>query len=263
MRALSATILLLIFLRAGAVPAPGGADPQGGEETAVQRLLKYKSCEKELARAVKLLKKRQAAAAEASLLKCLQAVPEHYEAHFLLAGTAAERGDHPGAIQHMERAESEMEHMAGLCRSWQEENARAETAERELVSGEALDTMVKSPCAANSTKIDTGRLDRERGIAAGSRLAPLDPRRFAVPAGWHFAHGNYLYKLRRWGEAAARYRLAVERDPRLAVAWNNLLSALLLAERGEEARGELQRALQAGAVLNPELRRAIEATATL
>jgi tetratricopeptide (TPR) repeat protein len=153
-----------------------------------------------------------------------------------------------------------MEHMAGLCRSWQEEDAREETAERELVSGDALETMVKSPCAANSTKIDTGRLDRERGIAGGARLEPLDPLRFAIPAGWHFAHGNYLYKLRRWNDAAARYRLAIESDPRLAVAWNNLLSALLLAERGEEARGELQRALQAGAVLNPELRQAVEAT---
>ena len=263
MRTLGLTIILLGWIAVGAMPAAGGESRTAGEETAVSRMLQYKACEKDLARAVKLLKKRQAAGAEESLRQCLRAVPEHGEAHFLLAQVLAERGDHLGAVGHMERAEAEMARMAGLCRSWQEENSRQETAARELVSGEAQDTMIKSPCAANSTKIDTGRLDRERGIAAGPRLAPLDPRRFEVPAAWHFAHGNFLYKSRRWSEAAARYRLAVERDPSLAVAWNNLLSALLLAERGEEARNELQRAVQAGADLNPELRRAVEATAAL
>jgi Tfp pilus assembly protein PilF len=262
MRALFATIFLLSFLLAGSLPAVGGAAPDAGEETAVGRMLKYKACEKDLARAATLLKKRQPAAAEASLLKCLQLVPEHYEARFLLAQVAAERGDYAAAVDHMRQAEAEMDRMAGLCRSWQTEHAREETAERELVSGDALDTMIKSPCAANSTKIDTGRLDRERGIASGSGLAPLDPRRFEVPAAWHFAHGNFLYKSRRWGDAAARYRLALERDPRLAAAWNNLLSALMLAGQAGEARGELQRALQAGIELNPELQRAVEAAET-
>jgi tetratricopeptide (TPR) repeat protein len=258
MRTLFVTVLLMIFMGSGALPASGDGPAEAGEETAVGRTLKYKSCEKDLARAVKLLKKRQAVDAEASLRHCLKAVPEHYEAHFLLAQVAAERSDYAAAVDHMRQAEAEMERMAGLCRAWQAENQREETAERELVSGEAQDTMIKSPCAANSTKIDTGSLDRERGIASRSRLAPLDPRRFEVPAAWHFAHGNFLYKSRHWTDAAACYRLAVERDPRLGAAWNNLLSALLLAGQAEDARRELQRALQAGAGLNPELRRAVE-----
>jgi Tfp pilus assembly protein PilF len=262
MRASFVTVFLLFFLLAAAVPAVGGPGPDGGEETAVARMLKYKVCEKDLARAVKLLKKRQSADAEASLQKCLQLVPEHCEARFLLAQMAAERGDYAAAVGHMQQAEAEMERLAGLCRSWQAEYAREETAERELVSGDAQDSMIKSPCAANSTKIDTGRLDRERGIASASGLAPLDPRRFEIPAAWHFAHGNFLYKTRRWGDAAAHYRLALERDPRLAAAWNNLLSALMLAGQAGEARGELQRALQAGVELNPELRRAVEAGGT-
>ncbi|MCU0236921.1 MAG: tetratricopeptide repeat protein [Acidobacteria bacterium] len=261
MRAIFLTVLLLVFLSAGAMPASGAGPAAVGEETAVGRTLKYKACEKDLARAVKLLKKRQAADAEASLRQCLKIVPEHYEAHYLLAQVAAERGDYAAAVGHLQQAEAEMERMAGLCRAWQAESEREETAERELVSGEAQDTMIKSPCAANSTKIDTGRLDRERGITSGSRLAPLDPRRFEVPAAWHFAHGNFLYKSRRWADAAARYRLALERDPRLGAAWNNLLGALMLAGQVEAARSELQQALQAGADVNPELRRAVEAGA--
>lgn len=248
---------ILVF-GAAVAAAPGAEVP---EETAVSLMLKYKAQEKTLAQAEKLLKKHRAAEAEASLGQCLEALPEHYGAHYLLALLAAEHSDYPAAIGHMERAEAEMGRLGGLCRAWQEEHAREETADRELVSGAAQETMVTSPCAANSTRIDTGKLDRERGIAKGAGMAPLDPRRFEVPASWHFAHGNFLYKSRRWGEAAACYRQAVERDPLLAPAWNNLLGALLLAGQGGEARAMLERAVQAKVELNPELRRAVEAAA--
>ncbi len=245
----------------GAAAAEKPASPDVPAETAVSLMLKYKAQEKTLAQAEKLLKKHRATNAEARLGKCLEAVPEHYGAHYLLALLAGERGDYPAAVRHMERGEAEMGRLGDLCRAWQEEHAREETADRELVSGAAQETMVTSPCASNSTRVDIGKLDRERGIARGAGLAPLDPRRFEVPAAWHFAHGNFLYKSRRWAEAAARYRLAVERDPLLAAAWNNLLGSLLLAGRGEEARAMLERAAQAKVELNPELRRAVEAAA--
>jgi Tfp pilus assembly protein PilF len=261
MRALFTTLALLGVLAAGGVAAATAANPEVPEETAVSLLLKYKAQEKTLAKAEKLLKKHQAAGAEASLRQCLEGVPEHYEAHYLLALLAGDRLDYPAALGHMERAEAELDRLAGLCRAWQGEHARKETANRELVSGAAQKTMVTSPCATNSTRIDTARLDRERGITRGSGLTPLDPRRFEIPADWHFAHGNFLYKSRRWSEAAEHYRWAVDRDSKLAAAWNNLLSALLLAGQGPEARAMLNRAVQAGVDLNPELRRAVEAAA--
>ena len=245
----------------GAVAA-AAAGTEVPEETAISMLLKYKAQEKTLARAEKLFKKHQAAAAEASLAPCLEAVPEHYRAHYLLALLAGERGDYPAAIGHMERAEAEMGRLGDLCRAWQDEHAKEETSERELVSGDATKaSTIQSLCRAAHSKVDTGAMDEEAGVAPVSGPAPLDPRRFAVPAAWHFAHGNFLFKSRRWSEAAARYRLAVERDPRLAAAWNNLLSALLLAGQTAEARAALESADQAKVELNPGLRREVEASA--
>lgn len=262
MRTIFLILVVLGVLVAGGVPAVAVENPGAGEETAVGLLLKYKAQEKTLVKAEKLLKKHQAAGAEASLLKCLEGIPEHYEAHYLLALMEAERGGYPAAISHMERAEAELERLAGLCRAWQEEHARDETVERELVSGEATkESAIQSNCRAAGSKVDTGLLDREAGIAPVSGLAPLDPRRFEIPAAYFFAHGNFLFKSRRWPEAAARYRLAVERDPRLAAAWNNLLSALLLAGQGDEARSWLERAGQAGVDVNPGLRREVEKVA--
>jgi tetratricopeptide (TPR) repeat protein len=260
-------IIFLIFvalgmMATGGVPAGAVETPGAGGETAVSLLLKYKTQEKELAKARKLLLRRQTNQAEASLLLCLENVPEHYEAHYLLARVAAERGEFPAAIGHMERAEVEMEHLASLCRDWQQQHVRAETAERELVSGESTkESAIQSNCQASQSKVDTGRLDREAGLAPNSGPAPLDPRRFEVPAAYLFAHGNFLFKSRRWSEAAARYRLAVERNPRLAAAWNNLLSSLLLAGQGDEARAWLERAVQAGVDVNPGLRREVEKAA--
>src|SRR5512137_1188270 len=130
-------IILIIILACGlsifaaaALAMPEG--PEVPEETAVSVMLKYKAQEKTLAKAEKLLKKRQAADAEASLAQCLEAIPEHHRAHYLLGLLAGERSDYPAAIGHMERAEAELDRLAGLCRSWQEEHAREETSEREL-----------------------------------------------------------------------------------------------------------------------------------
>ena len=225
-------------------------------------MLKYKAQEKTLAQAEKLLKKHQAAAAEAGLGRCLEAVPEHYGAHYLLALLAAERGDYPAAIGHMERAEAEMEpprrlvpRLAGRARP--RRDGRAGAGQRRGARRPWSPRPAPPTARASTPAAWTGN----GGIATGSGLAPLDPRRFEVPAAWHFAHGNFLYKSRRWAEAAARYRLAVESDPLLAAAWNNLLSALLLAGRGDEARAVLERAAQAKVELNPELRRAVEAAA--
>jgi len=260
MRNRSLIILLCGILAAGAVAAAEG--PEVPEETAVSLLLKYKAQEKTLAKSQKLMKKHQAATAEASLMQCLENVPEHYEAHYLLALLAAERGDYPAAVGHMERAEAEMERLAGLCRTWQKQNASEETAERELVSGDATRaSTIQSLCQAAHSKVDTGLMDEAAGVAPVTGPKPFDPKRFEVPAGYFFVHGNFLYKSRRWPEAAARYRLAVERDPRLAAAWNNLLSALLLAGQSGEARAMLEQAVQAKIKLNPGLRQAVEAAA--
>lgn len=262
MRNICLIIWICGIMAAGGAVAAVSASPDAGEETAVTLLLKYKAQEKTLAKARKLLKKHQATGAEANLMKCLETVPEHYEAHYLLALVAAERGEFASAVGHMERAESEMGRLAGLCRDWQKQNAREETAERELVSGDATKAnMIPSLCRAAQSKVDTGLMDQEAGVAPVSGPAPFDPVRFEVPAAYFFAHGNFLFKSRRWPEAAARYRLAVERDPRLAAAWNNLLSALLLAGQSGEARSMLERAVQAKVELNPELRRTVEAAA--
>jgi Tfp pilus assembly protein PilF len=254
---------LLVVLAAGGVPAGAAENLGADEETAVSLLLKYKAQEQMLAKARKFLQRHLETRAEASLRLCLEGVPEHYEVHYLLAHLAAERGEFTTAVGHMERSEAEMEHLAGLCRVWQEQHARDKTAERQLVSGEASkESMNQSDCRAASSKVDTGLLDREAGLAPASGSAPLDPRRFEIPAAYLFVHGNFLFKSRRWLEAAARYRLAVERDPRLAAAWNNLLNALLLAAQGDEARAWLGRAGKAGVDVNPELRRAVETAAS-
>lgn len=262
MRIIFLMLSTLGVLAAGWVPAAAAETPGAGRETAVSLLLKYKAQEKVLAKARKLLQRRLTTRAEANLLMCLENVPEHYEAHYLLGHVAAERGEFPAAIGHMERAEAEMERLAGLCRDWQAQYARGETAERELVSGESTKaSAIQSNCWASSSTVDTGRLDRAAGIVPHSGLAPLDPKRFEIPAAYFFDHGNFLFKSRRWPEAAAHYRLAVERDPHLAAAWNNLLSALLLAGQGEEARAWLERSNQAGVDVNPELRRKVETAA--
>jgi len=201
---------------------------------------------------------RRFAEAQRFLEPCLQKVPDHFEAHFLLARMAYEGRNFAGALAHMEIAERSL---ADLDRRYHEEQAALQALDvaEEQAYRDSLDNLAArgadpGGCSANLYLVKQSAIDyleKKKGHLY-DRENP-----FAVPAGYSFLHGNCLYRLGRKDEALAQYRQAILVDPSQADAWNNLIALLLEVRNLPQARTELARAEAAHVLLRPGLRQAV------
>lgn len=218
----------------------------------------YKALSPTIERAFKALKSRQFDAAKATLKPCLEAVPDHFEAHYILALADFEARDFQGVLAHLEVSERAL---AALERSYRENlaelKAKAEANERE-----ARDNLT---VAASRTTDPTGFAATQlAGLKMDVRVAEAkkEPSQklenpFEIPADYLFLKGNTLLRLGRRDEARTAYRRTVEVDTAHANAWNNLIALGLGAKDLASAREDLAKAEKAGVVVRPDLKKAV------
>lgn len=189
---------------------------------------------------------------------CLRVLPDHFEAHFLLAQVAYEGRDFEGALHHMRVAEQNLQDLAKLFQDRQE----AVRIQDELDLMEATGSY--DQLAARG--VDPGGCSgvlyrvRKRAIedleAKKGHLHDLDLP-FVMPAAYHFLHGNCCYRLGHRDAARAQYRETVRLDPAHAAAWNNLISLQWETRDYAAARADLARAEAAQVIIHPNLKRAL------
>jgi tetratricopeptide (TPR) repeat protein len=220
---------------------------------------RYTALNPRIAQAGQAVTARRFPEAHRLLESCLQKVPDHFEAHFLLARMAYEDRDYAGALAHVETCERSL---ADLDRRYRAEAAdlKAQDAAQEQAFRDDLSELnargSNDPgwCCEDlllNKKNTIGSLEAKKGHLY-DRENP-----FAVPVADRFLHGNCLYRLGRRDEALAQYRLAVQADPTHANAWNNLIALLLEARDLPSASAELARAEAAHVVIQPERRKAV------
>jgi tetratricopeptide (TPR) repeat protein len=78
-----------------------------------------------------------------------------------------------------------------------------------------------------------------------------------MPAEYHFAHGNILFKLKRIDEAQGYYLEAVQTDPRYANAYTNLIGIYLTRGDAANALKYLRQAEGNGVSLSEKLKKAV------
>jgi tetratricopeptide (TPR) repeat protein len=240
---------------AGLLAQPGAA--QGGELSLFHR---YRALEVTVQRAAAAVSGRRFEAAAELLAPCLQKVPEHFEAHFLMARMAYESKDFSGALAHLDAAKAGLKMLA---RSYREEmdglSARAEAEEEAMRS--SLDNMLSrgvdpTGCMGPVLRAKQSALDFLE-MKKGHLFDRENP--FGIPADHRFLRGNCLYRLGRRDEALAEYRGAVQADPMHAPAWNNLISLEWEAKAYPEAQADLDRAEAAHNTIRAELKQAVRA----
>ncbi len=189
---------------------------------------------------------------------CLRQVPNHYEAHFLLAQVSYEGRDFQGALAHLLIAEQNLVDLSKLFQA-QMEAIRVQD-DLDLMEAEAnydqLGARGVDPSACSGVLYRIRKRAIEEVEARKGHLHDWE-KPFEVPAPLYFLHGNTLYRLGRRDEARAQYRLAVATDPSHANAWNNLLALHLEARDPSQARADLERAEAARVVIRPELKQAV------
>ncbi|HEX9011072.1 MAG TPA: tetratricopeptide repeat protein [Holophagaceae bacterium] len=241
----------LVFLSAG-LSLMGAAS---GDITLFQR---YQALDARIVEARQAMEARRFRDAQQLLDPCLQKIPDHFEAHFLLAQMAYEHRDYAGALAEVETSERAL---AALDQQYHDQVAelRAQEAAEAQAIKVSLDELTArggdpTGCCAHlyATKQSALRYLEEKKGQLYHQDTP-----FAVPATYRLLHGNCLYRQGRPAEAIAQYRLAIQADPRQPDAWNNLLALLLETGDRSGARVELARAEAARVILRPALKRAV------
>lgn len=241
----------------------GGAVLMAGTSGDLSIFRRYQALDARIVEARQALEARRFQDALQLLGPCLEKVPDHFEAHFLLAQMAYERRDYAGALAHMETSERSL---AALDRQYHEQivELRAQAAAEEQAMKASLDELTArggdpTGCSAPLFALKESSL---RFLDAKKSQLYHQDTPFAVPAAYHLLHGNCLYRLGQAAGALTQYRLAVQADPRQPDAWNNLMALLLETGDRSGAREELARAEAARVTVRPALRQAVLAPPT-
>ncbi|HEY3399333.1 MAG TPA: tetratricopeptide repeat protein [Geothrix sp.] len=196
--------------------------------------------------------------AQRLLEPCLTQVPDHFEAHYLLARMAYEARDFTGALVHVERSERSL---ADLDHRYREEMAalKAEAEAEEVATRASLDYLYARGADPGSCSAILFQVKRNALEFLEAKKGHLNDREnpFGVPADYRFLHGNCLYRLGRRAEALGQYRLAVEQDRAHANAWNNLISLQWEAKAYAQAHADLVRAETLRISIRPDLKKAV------
>jgi tetratricopeptide (TPR) repeat protein len=203
-------------------------------------------------------------ACQKEALFCLDRLPEHHEAHFLLSQILYKRGEFGPALEHIQAAEDGSLRLSKVVAElYQQKMAKRMDNVADLgddVQGaEAAEDAARDRGTCRIDKYSKSAQDAKDKLANETKSGEGDEsaKTLDVPADYHFIHGNCLFRLKRLPEAEAEYRLAVGIDPGHSGACNNLINLLFMEGRPADARASLSEAEAHKAVINPGLKKAV------
>ena len=174
------------------------------------RFRQYKALNPTIERALSAVRSGRFEEAKAILKPCLETVPDHFEAHYLLALMAYEGRDFAGVLAHLDIAEGAL---GALDRDYRglraEMKARSESEQQE--ANDNLSTALSrtaDPSGFAATKIAGLQADAKIAENNNKPLPGLE-NPYGVPADYCYLRGNALLRLGRREEARGAYRKAV------------------------------------------------------
>ena len=225
----------------------------------------YAGLSKNVEKARQAFRKDRLERCEAEARVCLEKLPEHQEAHFLMALVLYKKGDFDRAVDHIQAAEAGYLRIAEAIHALGREGARQQTEAMSRMTEELSDLsgaylITRSHGSGMSEKIEQQLMDsRQEQLQSEEARDKSESGRgvIRVPALYLFWHGNVLFKLGRTDEAEARYREAVASEPGFGEAYNNLIGLLYTEGRTEEAREVLAQAGAHKVNIQPGLKKAV------
>lgn len=258
MRRTLAAIALVLGAPAALAQSPGQSEVKTADAQ-VARSWRDAAVKLEKARAAFEKKDYEKARTEAKA--ALDLAPSMPDAHLLVAKVAYLGKDYPVALEEVVAAKDGFEKSAAMRTRMQDDRVdgyRRKAREKQDSINELRIRMSQVPSDQQQqiqiqvTQLESDKLDLEKLIQEAPAVdAP-------VPAEYFFLHGNVLLRTKRYDEAVVQYDEALKRNPAYADAANNLASLWYSARQYGKAKAVVEKAEAAGAVLNPELKKAIE-----
>lgn len=199
--------------------------------------------------------------AAGSLQRCLELLPRHDRAHFLLAEIRLKQRRLPEAETHIRAAEQSFFPFREWYRQhfspYLDELRGKQVANRLRLSvlGESNAT---ASCGMRRHITYAATSLRSQDSAINTILAAFPPREETIPAVYHYVHGNIHFLSGRHDQARKEYELTLQKDPRHGGACNNLANLYYMGGQMETARKYLEKAVKNGVRVNPEFRKALK-----
>lgn len=204
--------------------------------TREERMLfqKYQAANKRFEQGKKEFGKGKIDKAEKEFTECLNIMPEHADAQFMLAQIAYKKGDLELARSRMETAKENYHFIVKMKMNMDQI--------RILKTQEAR---------------DSGRYDEVGTEALDHRLNRPVATKEEIPADYHYIHGNILFKLREFQEAHDMYVKAIAIDPKHKDAYNNLINIYLMSKQYQKGLDYLKMAEDNHVKINEKLKEAL------
>jgi len=226
-----------------------------------QLVRRYRDAEVAYAKARERFDRKDFEGTRKGLDTCLGLVPAHANAHLLLAKVLYVEKDFAGALEEVLRAKSGHETTAAIVSRMQEERMselRGRLKEKDDALSDLKVRAAQSPGSALALQQQMIQVEGEKA-EINRILNAQRPDPSAIPAEYSFFHGNVLLRLQRPAEAVVQYELALKANPGYGEAANNLAALHYSARQYDEAARVVTEAEGQGVVVNPELKKAIEA----
>lgn len=198
---------------------------------------------------------------EKELKKCIEAMPEHVEAHFYLSQVLYKKEDFQKALEHIEKAKTNYKLMADLFDYAHQERIFQLREQVDIIDSNISILQDKRSKTTNPDTIRTldaeiTSLEQQIGIVR-SKLTDFVPPSESIPSDYFYFHGNILFRLIKYQEAFREYLEAIKINPQHGNAYNNLANLYHMGKEYQKALDCLNQAEANGAEINPKLKKAI------
>jgi tetratricopeptide (TPR) repeat protein len=200
--------------------------------------------------------------AEKTFGKCLRAFPDFAPAGYYLTQIHYKKGDYERALKNIEAAKNSFRLLAEFMETTKHlynKNLRDKERGIETHIYNLESATLVGNCYSNKiTNQEIESLATARGDIQAKRMTSK-PVLKDIPAGYFYAHGNILFKLKRYAGARDQYLTAIKIEPRHRKAYNNLINLYYSARKYQRARYYLEQAGAHGVNIDSRLQEAVYA----
>ncbi|HSN68137.1 MAG TPA: tetratricopeptide repeat protein, partial [Thermoanaerobaculia bacterium] len=223
----------IVFVLAAALAGSALAQLAAPNPADVQTMQRYKEVRPKVVKARELVAKREFEKAKKEIAAVIDKVPDHHEAHFLMAKVLYGEKSYTEALASIEKAEKSFVSVTRLMVEMQDDRRSELLKRRNELQITINNLRVQMPARTTEANLNQAAARQAQIERAEQLLRDIDRELTSNPVGaseakappeYAFFHGNILLRLQKYPEAVAQYEEALAADPQYADAANNLAS---------------------------------------
>lgn len=231
---------------------------------------KFKASNAKLEEGRALFAKGKFDKAEKKLKECLETFPKNADAQYIMAQIQLKKNEFDAAFASIESAEKDFFELAQLyaythqemmndLRAQKDQIQESLRVQEEVLAGLKARPVVDMSQAAAISSAE-GSIQKDKNLISKIDMQLQNPiaQTMEIPAGYHYIHGNILFKRNDLQGAVNQYLETIRLQPAHEFAYNNLASIYFMAKQYDRALEYLKKAEANGVKINPAFKKDLE-----